>query len=88
MPVLFLRSAYYFADCYPSYLSLQVVDETTPTVITAQFWVTASFLASTSDVAGYINLIVGEANAGFENSNIPITLKANCIQERRFIRRF
>ncbi len=58
----------------------QAVDETTATNITAQFYTTAAFVTATSDVPGYVNLLIADANMGFENSKIPITLSSHCIQ--------
>ena len=53
---------------------LRQADETTPAKISVQFYVTSNFKSGTADVAGYIAGMVAEANLGFSNSDIPITL--------------
>ena len=47
------------------------------TELSIQFWVTADFKAATPEVADYIHTILEDANKGFENSDISITLKAS-----------
>ena len=55
------------------------MDETTPAAISIQFYVTSNFKSGTPDVAGYIAGMVAEANLGFSNSDIPITLSARSL---------
>ena len=56
------------------------MDTTTATELSIQFYVTSNFKSATSDVPGYLDSIVAEANLGFANSNIPITLKVSLVQ--------
>ena len=51
------------------------MDTTTETVLSIQFYVTANFAAATSDIPGTVDSMIAEANLGFANSDIPITVK-------------
>ena len=53
------------------------MDTTTETELSIQFYVTANFAAATSDIPGTVDSMVAEANLGFANSDIPITVRVS-----------
>jgi len=55
-------------------------DNTTIVTYSVMFYYTKEFAAFTEDIPMYVSQVVAETNQGYINSNIPLRVKAHCIE--------
>ena len=56
-------------------------DTTTIKTYSIMVYYTPEFAAVTADIEGWVDLVLEEANQGYENSNIPVRVEKFCIEE-------
>jgi len=56
-------------------------DSTTMVTYSIKFYYTPEFAATTPDIEGFIDEVIMETNAGYENSKIPLKAVKHCIEE-------
>merc|ERR1712180_62232 len=56
-------------------------DSTTIVTYSVMFYYTKEFAKVTDDIPLYVEQVVAETNQGYINSNIPLRVKAHCIEE-------
>ena len=55
-------------------------DKTTVTTFSVKIYYTREFKSATTDIQGFIQLIIDETNRGFVNSKVPIRIKLHCVE--------
>ena len=55
-------------------------DKTTVTTYSVKFYYTRQFKAVTDDIPLFIQQIVAETNLGYKQSNVPVRMKAHCVE--------
>merc|ERR1719481_36439 len=65
----------------PALLQQGKDDSTTIVTYSVMFYYTKEFAKVTPDIPLYVEQVVAETNQGYINSNIPLRVKAHCIEE-------